>query len=132
MVFHSFGEFWERLDPVWQLEDTLGCTCKRKDCSWFWKITILVSFDRSNQIQQLLCLDLPHLKLRKSVFHPEGQNSLFTFKSKPKFQIFRIMSKMYFLKSRFYVDHFSLLRWVHPKPRNSCFGPKRVKLSFHT
>ena len=76
-----------------------------------------------------MCLAQSYLKLRKSVFQPEGQNSLFTLKSKPKFQNFRTMSKIYFLKTRFYEDHFCLLRRVHPRPRKPSSKPmKNFKL----
>ena len=37
------------------------------------------------------------------------------------------MPKLYFLKNRFYEEHFSLLRRSHPRPRNRCFNPDKFK-----
>jgi len=37
------------------------------------------------------------------------------------------MPKLYFLKNRFYEEHFSLLRRSHPGPRNRCFNPDKFK-----
>ena len=66
---------------------------------------------------------------QKPKFLPKKVKQSFHTKSGPKFWNLKTMSNLYFLETKFFYDHFCLLRCFHPGPISWCFNGHKFELS---